>query len=348
MANETACAPLRPKGPFPQFPSKEIIEDFRAHVIETGQPDTWVHHSASAPPLNEDFDEVIKFGVPHALRKRVQMASCPICSPSAPKYFEGVLAWFPGEGLLRAIGDQCATSHFGAERVARSKLKGQRDRAVDFLLEHLPSMAAIKLRSKPFAAVGNAMDDIRGAMFRASSVAAWQRVVKAGATGSLYVEEIRKIEAVDGFGRSYERDMPQVVAQYPVNGLGFMRQATPSSLVAAATLTAIELVATCDEDELIDFVAALEGRQQDLLDLERLLRSATAAAEQMEALIEEAKAFFSPLNLERLHAWTHDTRVDIGVVLSTSPYARQQFRLRAPPSSHWQTLTIPTELQTEP
>jgi hypothetical protein len=112
------------KGPFPNRPGKLILDEFRSWVGETGQPDLWRYHDPSSPPRDQDFEELIHFSIPTQKRADVDMASCPICSPLSPKYFEGVLAWFPLEGVLRAIGHECAKGHFGAA-IANYKSRSQ-------------------------------------------------------------------------------------------------------------------------------------------------------------------------------------------------------------------------------
>src|SRR5262245_17369395 len=130
------------KGPFTARPGHFYAEQFLTHVRETGRPDTWEYHDRSKPPSDSDFEEVRRFAIPEKLRPDVGKATCPICSPNAGKYYEGALAWFPAEGVLRAIGHECAETHFGVHRTnaayAARIARERRESAEDYLLATLP------------------------------------------------------------------------------------------------------------------------------------------------------------------------------------------------------------------
>ena len=81
MASSTIPAvtqPVSPHGPFKQWPGSHVLEEFRTWVRETGQPDTWRYHDRSKPPRDRDFEEVLRFQIPHSKRPAVGMASCPV------------------------------------------------------------------------------------------------------------------------------------------------------------------------------------------------------------------------------------------------------------------------------
>ncbi|MGO4735997.1 hypothetical protein AB4099_05600 [Bosea sp. 2KB_26] len=330
--------------PFPNFPPQSVIDDFRAWVIETGRPDLWLHHDPSSPPRDAEFDEVLRFVIPESKRADVGRATCPICSPLAPKYYEGSLAWFRGEGVLRAIGHECAKSHFGEAAVARSKFEGQRRRAEDYLLATLPLAGNLKMRARALKPVAAAMDSLRSVLLRAGSKSAWTRIAKLGAGGSLPIEKLEEIHIVDGFGKASSRMEARTVNRVPVDGLSFIIERFLTAAEAHNAVAAAELINTCTAEEALDLVIQLSPRMDDLLDAERLLRSALAAVEQLERKVADARAFLSPANLQRLSDWTLDLRVDAGLVVSFSMQTPFQFKVRSPPRE-WRTLPVPPELR---
>jgi hypothetical protein len=339
-SEETAISEIQKTtmGPFKDWPADSVIEDFRAHVLETGRPDTWVHHTASKPPADDDYHEVISFAIPQSKRADVGMASCPICSPSAPKYYEGSLAFFPSEGVLRAIGHECAKAHFGHERAANAKVERQRRLAENFLLDELPKHCFLGERAARLEAPAAAADDLRAALFRAASKAGWQRVARLGAAGFLPIEEVEDVHVVDGYGRGSTVQRSRVVETVEVTGLSFLMEQNSTLLAAQNAIGAAGQVAACTVEEALELVVALSPDLDHLLEAERLLRAAVMAVEQLERKIAEAAAFVSPSNLQRLNDWTHDNRVDVGVVVSFSPYG--QFKVRGSQGS-WRVLTLP-------
>ena len=133
---------------YPARPSGLVIERFLQHVRETGQPETFPSIDTSKPPRDADMVFLKRFPINRARRPDLDMVPCPICSPNSPKYLDGILAWYPAEGVIRAIGHECGDSYFEGDRhrdAARQyQEEQQRIAAEDFLLENVSKVPIMR------------------------------------------------------------------------------------------------------------------------------------------------------------------------------------------------------------
>lgn len=307
MAKANTAA--KPRGPFTTYPPDGVIQDFLRHVATTGTPDTWTHHSASVPAKDSPFEEMESFEVPHRLRSAVAKATCPVCSPAAPKYYRGVLAWFYEEGLLRAIGHECSESHFGAELTYQAKALNRRRRARDdaqqFLLAILPEADTLKAEAAALVAVAQAMDRFRDVVWNRAGQRPCEMLARLGERGVLTIEDRRPIHGVDAFGKPVTRWESRTVATFPVVGLNFLRK--PKVLTqshAGQTLTAFEHVRAMDPEAALQLVAEDLRADDDLLATERIVRSAVDSLANLRAVVAEARQLLRPSNLTELAEWS--------------------------------------------
>lgn len=329
------------KGPFVNHPTEEIVQDFIRHVKETGAPDAWKHHTPTTPPADADYLEVMPFAVPESLRTKVAMASCPICSPLKPKYYVGALAWFPAEGVLRAIGHECAKTHFGAERVEKARNQRLAAQAQDYLIEALPAAGDLRARAARVVQFGHPMDQFRDAIRRWSSRTACDRIAKLGSAGQLPIWEEYEVDVVDGFGRQSTRRESRVVEQIAVQGLDFLGDRQSSEVAFNFAEAGAREMSAMTPLQALDFVIEISEVPQQLFDAERILRATISAIESAERKVEEIISFCRPANLQRFASWTRDSRIDAGLVLSFSQHEPSSIRIRRP-GRDWQTLTIPS------
>lgn len=111
-------------------PPAAVIEDLRAWVSKTGLPDQWRWHLHTKPPANGPVPRILCDGIdiPEKLRYRVGLAPCPLCSLTAPKYYQAMLAWYEQENALRVIGRECGHRFYGQEFAAEKlRLKKARE-----------------------------------------------------------------------------------------------------------------------------------------------------------------------------------------------------------------------------
>lgn len=111
---------------FPAFdvrPTPAYIESWREHISETGSPETFEYVSTTQPPKTASvilLSEEMR--VPTSLRLGGDRVPCPLCSPMAPKFGTGRMAWFPDERVVRFIGHSCARHYLGENYSAAERL----------------------------------------------------------------------------------------------------------------------------------------------------------------------------------------------------------------------------------
>lgn len=252
-------------GLFTCYPSQLVIDDFFRHLIQTGTPDTWQYHDPSPPPKDKEYEEITSFQIPKKLRANSGMASCPICSPSHPKYYEGVLAWFPSEGVLRAIGHECARSHFGGAihnaAIARREHRENTKSAQEWLLDNLHLVA--QLRSEA----------ARNSSFTPAD------------------ENNRKTAVI--------------IISFEISGSAYLGRKTLIQAEARNTIQALTAIETAPHDSqaLLDFVVSL-GEGEHLMTAYRLGRQAFHYMDTLRKSIFESKSFFSEENILKIEEWS--------------------------------------------
>lgn len=336
-------------GPFSTRPGKYVTDQFQEWVRKTGQPDLWEHHDPSTPPPDAEFEVLLEFSVPEKHRPDVGMATCPICSPASPKYFKGVLTHFPDEGVLRAIGNECAHSHFGVQRTNRARAAGRRNREIErhqeFLLHTLGKIPKLVSDVRAAGRTVRRAEMLRRRLWEFGGKSEWQVVAKSGAAGTLKIEDVVKVDSQDAFGKSSTSYDARVLMSFRVAGLGFVGAKGSLEALMRQTLQALEMVETVEDDQqaVLEFVVRL-GEGKDLEDAYRLTRAAVAAAHRLEAMFEEIRQFLTPENLAGLADWVNNPKS--GVAFSIDYDLRHPARIVIHgPRRHGRPLPIPAELR---
>lgn len=336
------------QGPFKQRPGQYVRKEFLDWVRETGRPDTWQHHTSTKPPADQDFEELDRFVIPEPVRPSVGRATCPICSPGAPKYFAGALAWFPTEGVLRAIGHECAKSHFGTERanaaIAARKHHAAVEGAQDFLMETLPTIAELRAEVDSLQITAATIDHVRQVIWSASSRTSCEKLAKMGASGALSVEHVRAVEAVDAQGQSTTRYESDVVATYSVGGLAFISRRFIVSGLAKQTDDILQLVRAADPEEALEFICTELKAHDHLFQAERLARGAVEQVERLRQAVADAKQFFAPENLISLTEYTRHNYGGTPVHFDFNSVYPARLRVRGP-NKKWREVSVPPTLR---
>jgi hypothetical protein len=310
--------------PFPQFPAQIVRQEFLDWVLARGTPDTWRFHDPSPPPKDIPFEIVLKFGIPDKLRATVGKASCPICSPISPKYFEGVLAWFPEEGVLRAIGHECAKDHFGnkavAEAAAKGKQRAAKERAENFLIETLPLIAGLRTDANSLLNVCRDIDHLKQALWRHLTKGACERVGRLGSEGVLSIDVEQKVSSVDKYGKATSRYGAAQLASFEVGGMRFLRRKLSLEAEATATLQILaEAPAFETEGAALDFVIGRLAKDSELFAAESLVRGALETVAKLRVAVQDAVDFTAPTNLATLSKWTLHERSETPFYLTCGP-----------------------------
>jgi hypothetical protein len=328
---------IKPKQ-FASYPGRDIEIEFLRYVAETGAPDTWRFHTVSQPPSGAKFEEVCDFVIAKKFHQAPGKASCPICSPQAPKYFHGFLAWFPDEGCLRAIGRDCAVNHFGVAAMSASRSRklsrDKRQAAEEYLIATYPRVKSITDKVMGLKSKTRIVDLMQRKLWDAASKAAVNQLYKLGKSGylSVYQREIVHIE--DRFGRSGETVNFREVSRHPVKGFEFLSKKVSVAKLWADTLQALTQIEQKTDDEALNFVANELSSDQFLFEAERLVRNAEQAADQVFEYILDAELFFSRENLQTLVDWSGNRLSESPVIFMLDQNMAEVVKIRSP-SKAW-------------
>lgn len=149
---------------FDRRPDDEYIDQWRAHIKETGAPETFDYVSMVRP---FDMEGAILLSghidVPFERREDEAMVPCPLCRPSSPKFRIGRMAWFPPDKTVLFIGNDCARRHMGREFVVADK-RFKKEATAKLLVE---AWSEIQARADELIEFGNAMLPVSAAVERA-------------------------------------------------------------------------------------------------------------------------------------------------------------------------------------
>ncbi|MEP4340731.1 MAG: hypothetical protein ABJ042_01985 [Lentilitoribacter sp.] len=293
---------------FYKFPGSHILDSFRKHISETGIPTTWQYHNHTKPPADSEFEELLSFEIPSKLRDNVGKALCPICSPHSPKYFDGKLAWFPKEGVIRAIGHECAKTLFGTEATNRAKsarlARERKNSAEDYLLDKLPKIGELRNLVESLIPKGRQLDAVRVSIWKAGGKSACQNLVRLGAGGELKLyDEVKSIKA-DKFGETSTVFERVEIGSIQIRALNFLKNSSSIEAKAKNALVALVAInATNDEEEALEFITSTLTMDRFLFDAEKVTKAALVDVDELRKIIAEAKHFLNPTNLENLSRW---------------------------------------------
>ena len=302
-----------PIGKFVVRPAPNDWQPFLHYVLHTGRPHLWEQHTHTKPPKDGDFVELVAFEIPAQFHSEDYLAPCPICSPNAGKYFHGVLAWFPREGVLRAIGFECAASHFGnakANQARNERLMRERREATEYyLIDTLPKLLPLKPQVLAIQKWAHDVDIAIRAITKKVTKGACRKLCNTWPDGELFAWQEIKTSRVNQFGKMEEHsERVKAHGGVKIAGFSFFKSAASGSTkmqsLAEQTLVALEKVPSKTRDEALDLVANELTSDQALMSANRLVQNALVACDQLTKLSDDAQAFFSVENLMRLSSWT--------------------------------------------
>lgn len=295
------------EGVFTERPGAEFIDDFLAHVRDTGDPTTWRWHSHTAPDKAAKPVLLKPFDVPEAFAKDPgRWARCPLCAPAFPKYKFGALVWFPvsggGDGRVRAIGNECGAKYFGkaAYRMAQNVYRREQDEEAQraYLARALPVSPDLKAALEASAERGQAADLLRTQLLKfipRDLVRTLQQATIAG--GMLTVQVQVRVPYIGRDGTPGERMEFQPRPLASVKGAAFLYggDGSPEPL----RVKALQLLTDIPQPSALsamdsDGVHALAKRIQQAFD----------GAAKMHAALEHARQFAADDNLNALQRWT--------------------------------------------
>jgi hypothetical protein len=287
---------------FRGIPGRDFIEAFKAHVRETGQPETFEGLHPGPLAKTEPFEKLTPFDLDGRKRPEGDLAPCPMCQPN--KYLHGVLAYFPRLQAVAAIGHCCADKETlaAAERGYRERRTQEQEE--DYLLAELPLVhARLALIEQVQPAAAEALRAYRQFRSQAPEI---QRLLRAAkkAGGRLAVSERIASEAIAGGpvgfrgGGQNTRDVD----------FGVLR----GSIAVAVNYDPVReldrivgLLLPHDrgeaEETAIEYIAALDvgARHRATVNL----REAESSYGKWRSRLADFCAFFAPENINRIRSW---------------------------------------------
>lgn len=317
--------------------------EFLQHIAETSAPDTWRFHTVTQPSMGVSFEEVCDFLIAKKFHDAPGKASCPICSPQAPKYFHGFLAWFPVEGCLRAIGRDCAVNHFGHAAVSASKsrkmAKDKREAAEEYLIATYPRVKSITDQVLKLLPKAKIVDLMQRKLWSAASKASVNHLYKLGKNGHLSVFEKEIVHTEDRFGRSGQSENFREVRSFQVREFDFLGKKQSVAEHAESTVRALNQIEQKTDEEALNFVANQLSTDQYLFEAERLVRNAEKAANDLFSYVGNAETFFSRDNLQSLVDWSGNKLAEPPVLFMLDPTRVEAIKVRSPGKA-WTTIPL--------
>lgn len=132
---------------YPATPDRDLVEAFRRHVRETGQPETFPTISTTSPPADSEGALIVlaeRIPINVKLRPLRDYAPCPLCSGVKPKWKHGgTLIWCEATSAIYCIGPDCSTKAF-RDRLNIARNIFRRDqKAIDDALQFESLIAGI-------------------------------------------------------------------------------------------------------------------------------------------------------------------------------------------------------------
>ena len=269
-----------PKPIFPDFPSKEIVEEVRTWV-KTEAPWAWRGHT-HAPPETDQSKE-IRYVADFQLPKGIE-SPCPCCTPRHPKFGKGFIAWFSRSSCIRLMGQDCFKKlnpeghQFAVDEFAQRK---ERAAQLAFLVANLPNRAAIAEAIAATMPIAEHLDELKdrlGDRLRRSwGIDLWQHFRDGGR-----LRVANDVGTFDDYG---------AVEGYSLVDPG-RKDFSPTLSTALRGLESIDLpddVSSADDEQLKKASRAFG-------------RSVNLARETINAMTD-AKKFVSVLNTATIRTW---------------------------------------------
>lgn len=317
-------------------PSKSAIDDLREHTRATGKPDEWKWHCHSRPSSDE-VPQIIAVGidVPEKLRPDVGLAPCPLCSLHGPRYYEGMLAWWPKEKALRVIGHECGHHLYGAAFVEAKKDYRHRasdEAALDALIETLPIVPAVRAWINTTQPQARKLDETRTRLLRglgAKTAASLYRHIGPERTLKLIEEVWEPIYGKDGApvidanGNHARRPALRTVAHLPIaacEALDKPRQMVEPLLYRAHV--SLEPLGLVNPETLEDLLISW-GADRRIENAPRI-REAFGCCRAAYNLATVIQAFLASHNLDDLCSFARDSRAPIKVRIRRERFGRYE------------------------
>ena len=121
-------------------PGQYLVEEFLAHIRQSGQSETFPGLHPGPIAKTEPFLLLRPFEIDRRKRPEGDLAPCPMCQPN--KYLRGSLIYLPDLKAIAAIGHCCADKDNIVAASREYRERTTRDVEHDYLLAHIPLIPA--------------------------------------------------------------------------------------------------------------------------------------------------------------------------------------------------------------
>jgi len=175
---------FRVKADYFERPSRELVALIKKYIAQFGTPHLWWGHTHTTPQKGCRVTFLAKYSLPKSHHAPDRWAPCPCCWLKRPKYFRtGLIAWFPDEGVIRCVGDQCykKMDPEGYE-LAIKKLNSEieAEKRADFLLTRIPRIPeyirALHANLPAVEAIDSMLNQVRYALGVRFDIDLWPEV----------------------------------------------------------------------------------------------------------------------------------------------------------------------------
>lgn len=188
-------------------PPYHIVEEFKAHVKDTNQPEHFPGLYWGHIKKNEPFEILHVFAVDRKKRPQGDYIPCPICK-TREKFLEGSLVYIFSRQCIAIIGHDCAAADVKQAAWAKKKADDNRLRIENFLMEWLQKVPGTLRAIEDLRPLAVGIESIHH-QFRSGAPRIQKelrQLIKAG--GGLVLTEM-----VDNVAAGYSDQQPKKVAR---------------------------------------------------------------------------------------------------------------------------------------
>lgn len=282
-------------------PPYHIIEAFKKHIKETGQPETFPGLYWGRLGANEPFEILTDFSVDLKKRPERNYVPCPMCK-AKEKFLEGSLVFVFSRQCIAIIGHDCAAAEVKHEARSKKKQADKRQHQEDFLLSRLQRVPVMLKNVRELIKVAGEIESIHRD-FRRGAPDIQRMLREVRKSGG----ELKLTEVVDNDAATLGPRTKGVIARDHNVGLLIGAQAVASNLSLIAPLRALEQW-LIPFDGCSDEHAAL-NKTIELLDINQAEKAVDYIGEadrRMAKLTFEMAQFcqfFSAANIDGIRRW---------------------------------------------
>ena len=291
---------------FKDRPTQVFIDYVKAHIAQTGQPETCEGLYRDRISKDEPFLILAEIEVNLNARPEGDLAPCPMCH-AANKFRDGRLVFLHQLGAVAVIGHECASHETNQEANREWRLREQRRIEEDFLLRKLPTLPQRLTRISEAEPTCSEADDFLRA-FRSDGKLFFEPLRKARSTGGHLVvtEEIRSSgtgpRGIRSAGSGIEtRDHTVGVLR---GQTAVARSFNPRGSLEAV-LQALNRHRCSNEEAVMEYITSMPdlGRSTVVRELRKAERNFADLLKKLEDFV----LFFGDRNLSTINAWAgHD------------------------------------------